>query len=657
MHTVDRVLISGRVAAWGRSCLQRLTRAHGPVLANAMLQAPRHLKRLILTGFDCICALAAFSFAVGLASNGLSSSEHIFLGIAVIITMAGVSHGIGASSIKVTALGSRASSLTALASALLGIVMTSVLWAMGAEVAVHIGAITAIASGALSLLGKHGAAAALSLALRSGEKRCRVAVYGAGSAGMQVLAALERMPGIRAVALIDDNPALKGVQIHDLRVETCEVLHRRALSGDIDKVIVAIPSASQRKMAALTQRLRSLPCPVQSIPPMSELLRTGDMTSALSDCNLDTLLERAAVDLGGPEIERAYTNRPVLITGAGGSIGSELCRQMIACGANRMILLDHSEYALYTIHREMEAIVAEQSNPAEIIPVLGSVQDAPAMTALFSEFSIDTVLHAAAYKHVPLVEQNVLEGVANNVLGTAVVADAARAAGVERFVLVSTDKAVRPTSVMGATKRMAEMLVQNLNARTSTTRFAMVRFGNVIGSSGSVIPLFRSQIAAGGPVTLTHQAVTRYFMTIPEAARLVLLAGSYAEGGEVFVLDMGAPVRIAELARKMIRLSGLRERTVNAPFGDIEIQVTGLRPGEKLFEELLIGDGVLPTPHPKILCADETCPSEIEIAAMLRGLRQAVESQSAADALAVLAHWVDGYQPRDPAIATARRSA
>jgi FlaA1/EpsC-like NDP-sugar epimerase len=342
----------------------------------------------------------------------------------------------------------------------------------------------------------------------------------------------------------------------------------------------------------------------------------------------------------------------VLVTGAGGSVGSELCRQLLLHRPRRIVLFEVSEIALYTMDRDL--LDRAEGTGVEVISVLGTVTDARMVRAAMTDHAIQVVFHAAAYKHVPLVEANPIAGVANNVLGTRILADAAHDCGVERFILISTDKAVRPTNVMGASKRLAEMVIQDLAKRTTGTLFSMVRFGNVLGSSGSVIPLFKEQIAKGGPVTLTHEDVTRYFMTISEAVRLVLLAGSFADadgsrGGDVFVLDMGKPVKIRDLATQMIEAAGYTVRSDAHPDGDIDIQVIGLRPGEKLHEELLIGEGLLTTPHPKILRAREQGLTELQMASALRGLRTAVAQGDGNAARAVITTYVEGYQPAAPA--------
>jgi len=471
-----------------------------------------------------------------------------------------------------------------------------------------------------------------------------VAVYGAGAAGIQLISALNQSAEFRVAAVVDDNPSLRGVMIRGLRVQAPADLTKMAKAGRIQRILLALPSVPKVRQQQIVRDLEALPCEVQALPAYVDIINHGGLATSLKSVSSDDLLGRDKVDLEIPEIAMAYQDKSVLISGAGGSIGSELCRQVLSCAPRRIVLFEQSEFALYSIDRELRP-VAEKAG-VEMLTVLGSVTDRHRVERTLAKYQIEIVLHAAAYKHVPMVEMNELEGVSNNVIGTQILADAAQAAGVERFILISTDKAVRPTNVMGATKRLAEMVVQDLARRAGETRFAMVRFGNVLGSSGSVIPLFQSQIAAGGPITLTHPDVTRFFMTMPE--RLVLLAGSFATGGDVFVLDMGKPVKIMDLAEKMIKLSGLTVKDAANPDGDIAIEVTGLRPGEKLFEELLIDDeGLLATPHPKILRAEESCPSELEVATIRQDLDQALDADSALAIRGLIGRWVEGYHQAD----------
>lgn len=484
--------------------------------------------------------------------------------------------------------------------------------------------------------------------MRAGsEPRVPVVVYGAGAAGIQLISMLQRSGEFRIVAVVDDNPSMRGVAIGGLRVQNPSILEDLTGSGRIQRVLLAMPSVSQARRREIARGLAKLPVEVHTLPPYAELVSSGNFLPALKPVSPDNLLGRDKIELDLPGMAEAYNGRSVLVSGAGGSIGSELCRQVLKARPRRIVLFEQSEYALYEIEQELAPIAAEIG--IELVPVLGSVTNPDRVCRTFAEFQTEIVLHAAAYKHVPLVEINELEGIRNNVLGTRILAEAAEEAGVDRFILISTDKAVRPANVMGATKRLAEIVVQDLARRAKRTRFAMVRFGNVLGSSGSVIPLFRRQITAGGPVTVTHPEVTRFFMTVPEASRLVLLAGSYAEGGEVFVLDMGKPVKIMDLARQTIELSGLSVRDAANPDGEIEISITGLRPGEKLYEELLIGeDGLLPTPHPKIMRAEESCPSEADVTMLISDLQVVLDSDCPLEARRKIARWVEGYTPAAP---------
>ncbi|WP_306048681.1 polysaccharide biosynthesis protein [Oceaniradius stylonematis] len=475
-----------------------------------------------------------------------------------------------------------------------------------------------------------------------------VAIYGAGAAGTQLANALRQSRELRPVIFVDDNSALHGIIIGGARVCHPSVLEPMARSGQIERVLIAIPSMTMGQRERLTKTLEALPCEVQAIPSYVDLVSGKSWVDDLRPVSPDELLEREKVDLDIPEVAKAYAGRSVMVTGAGGSIGSELCRQLIDCRPSRIVLFERSEFALYEIERTLRT-AAEQAGIA-LVARLGSVIDRPSLDAVIADETVDIILHAAAYKHVPLVEDNELEGIRNNVVGTRIVAAAAQEAGIERFILVSTDKAVRPTNIMGASKRMAELVVQDTQKRAGSTLFSMVRFGNVLGSSGSVVPLFQQQIRRGGPVTVTHAEVTRYFMTIPEAARLVLLAGAYSEGGDLFVLDMGSPVRIIDLAKRMIGLANRTVRDDANPDGDIEIVFTGLRPGEKLFEELLIDDdSLVTTPHEKILRAHEAGLSEIEVARMTRQIDAALASRDRDSVRQIVCRFVDGYSVADDA--------
>ncbi|MBC57371.1 MAG: nucleotide sugar epimerase [Confluentimicrobium sp.] len=486
---------------------------------------------------------------------------------------------------------------------------------------------------------------------RRAQPRCRVLIYGAGTTGMQLASALKTHEWIEVVAFVDDNPAMQSMTVAGLPVLRPVKIKSIIEEKEINRVLLAMPSLSPPKLAQIVRKMQKLGVEVQVLPSFAQLVGEEALVDKLTPVVPANFLGRAQLDHQFGTGGRTYRGKTILVSGAGGSIGSELCRQLLLCRPARLVLFEMSEAALYTVDMELRTL-AEDSK-TEITPVLGSTTDPRMARKVLGEHRPDVVFHAAAYKHVPLVEANPLAGLANNVLGTRTIAEAAREAGVDRFILISSDKAVRPTNVMGASKRLAELVVQDLAMRSDSTSFSMVRFGNVIGSSGSVVPLFHDQISKGGPVTLTHEDVTRYFMTIREAVQLVLLAGSFergrGEGGDVFVLDMGKPVKIRDLALQMIEASGYTLRDKNNPDGDIEIVSIGLRPGEKMHEELLIGEGLLTTPHPKILRAKEAWLSEIEVAGALRALRQAVAAGDEGAAREVVSRWVEGYVPPDAA--------
>lgn len=440
---------------------------------------------------------------------------------------------------------------------------------------------------------------------RKQDCRKRVAIYGAGRSGTQLLYALKAGREYLPVVFFDDKQTIQQTELAGLRVHSPDDLPEFLLSKKIDEVLLAIPSASRVRRAEIINRLEALNCKVRLVPSVSELVN-GNLTSdAIREVEIEDLLGRDTVAPDLALLSRCISGKVVLVSGAGGSIGSELCRQILRLQPRRLVLMELSEFALYSIEQELLSLCSRLKLQVEIVPLLGSVIHRQRNERIMKSFGVNTVYHAAAYKHVPLVEHNPVEGVRNNSVGTRRMAEAALAAGVETFVLISTDKAVRPTNVMGASKRLSELVLQGLARQGGATRFCMVRFGNVLGSSGSVVPLFRKQIAAGGPITLTHPDITRYFMTIPEAAQLVIQAGSMGLGGEVFVLDMGKPVRIIDLAIRMIRLSGMTVQNEENPEGDIAIEIVGLRPGEKLYEELLIGENVEGTSHPLIMRAYE----------------------------------------------------
>jgi len=460
------------------------------------------------------------------------------------------------------------------------------------------------------------------------KRRKYVAIYGAGAAGAELLQTLASSSAYRVQMIIDDNPGLQGQRLFGLRVMSFEEAAENFGALDVDIVLLAMPSAGFSARQAIIAKVNEYALEVKMIPAVGKLIDGSAQITEFKDVAIEDLLGRERVDpitkLMGKNIHR----KTVLVTGAGGSIGSELCRQIIELAPKRLLLMDVSELAVYTILAELDAQAAQRG--VALVPLVGGVQDRPFVAASMAQQKIDTIYHAAAYKHVPLMEQNILQAIKNNTIGTLVLAEEAVRTRVPSFTLISTDKAVNPTNVMGASKRLAERICQAMNAEQKVTRFSMVRFGNVLGSSGSVVPLFQRQIAAGGPITLTHADVVRYFMTIGEAVQLVIQASALARGGEVFVLDMGVPVKIKDLAFKMVQLSGLRpylEEGAQQGEGDIAIRITGLRPGEKMYEELSYGKGLVGTKHPRIMTVREAAMPVREMRALIQHLERLIEAR------------------------------
>ena len=480
---------------------------------------------------------------------------------------------------------------------------------------------------------------------RGQDSRIRIAIYGAGRAGTQLAYALRAGREYLPVAFFDDNPALQKSELAGLRVYSPDQLASVLAAKEIKELLLAIPSANRARRAEIIDRLEGLHCKVKLVPGMADVVSGNVTVDAIREVEIEDLLGREPVAPDNALLARCITGKVVLVSGAGGSIGSELCRQIIRLQPRRLVLMELSEFALYSIEQELAGLCSRCNLQVELVPVLGSVIHQHRNEMVMKSFGVQTVYHAAAYKHVPLVEHNPIEGIRNNAVGTRRMAEAALVAGVETFVLISTDKAVRPTNVMGASKRLSELILQALARKGGVTRFCMVRFGNVLGSSGSVVPLFRKQIAAGGPITLTHADITRYFMTIPEAAQLVIQAGSMGQGGEVYVLDMGKPVKIIDLARRMVHLSGLELRDEEHPESDIAIEVVGLRPGEKLYEELLIGDNVEGTSHPLIMRAYEHEVPWAVLTERLANLDDACQAFDYEKVLALLGVLVQEYAP------------
>jgi FlaA1/EpsC-like NDP-sugar epimerase len=492
----------------------------------------------------------------------------------------------------------------------------------------------------------------------------QVLIYGAGSAGRQLASAMANNYEMRVVGFLDDDLQLHGNVLNGLAIYNPADLTEILADKNVSHVLLALPSVSRQRRNEILSALSPHKLVVRTLPGLSDLAIGRISLSDVRELDVDDLLGRASVRPDILLLNRNTHNKTVMVTGAGGSIGSELCRQIFKTSPRRLLLVETSEFALYQIHQELQVMLANDESDdwvgkegIEILPLIGSVCDPSRMAEIMGIWKPQTVYHAAAYKHVPLVEHNVIEGVRNNVWGTLVCAQAAVRHGVQNFVLISTDKAVRPTNVMGATKRLAEMVLQALaeihtmNYREQTpnksvgTCFSMVRFGNVLGSSGSVVPLFREQIQNGGPITLTHAEITRYFMTIPEASQLVIQAGAMGVGGDVFVLDMGPPVRIFDLAKTIVELSGLTLKNEKNSDGDIEIKITGLRPGEKLYEELLIGDNPKPTQHPQIMKAHEDFLVWSELTQKLENLGAALNQKDISLIINLVQELVPGYSP------------
>ncbi len=615
-------------------------------MLDRILNMSRPTKRLVFLLADVLliplALYAAFSLRYGTATpfQMLQDSWILFMFMIPIGTL--IIYGIKLPRIKLNAFETRAMLQVGMAAVLLVVAAISVSYLArlsGARsVPLIFGVLFFVASVLMRVIGLY----VLTYITDRAGQRIPVLIYGGGSAGIQLASALRQSQEARPRAFVDDNPNLHGLMVAGLPVYPSTSLSGLIKKYRIKRILIALPSVQKDRQREIIGDLSKLGVEVQILPSYVDMMAENALIENLRPVTPDELLGRDKVDLDVPEIAKTYAGRVVMVTGAGGSIGSELCRQLMSCNPARIVLFEQGEFQLYSIDQELRP--KAKAVGIEIAAYLGSVTNASRVSNVISEEGVEIILHAAAYKHVPLVEENELEGARNNVIGTQVVAEAAAKAEIERFILVSTDKAVRPTNVMGATKRMAELVVQDIQTRSDATKFAMVRFGNVLGSSGSVLPLFQKQIEAGGPVTVTHPEVTRYFMTIPEAARLVLLAGAFVEGGDVFVLDMGKPRKIIDIAHQMITLSGRRVLDPETGEGDIEIRISGLRPGEKLYEELLIdNDSLCLTPHPKILRAEEASLSQIEVAAMLREIRISLDEGDEARLRNLIATRVEGY--------------
>lgn len=615
-------------------------------MINWFLTLPRVHKRLISVASDIVVLFFAIwaSFALRLEQElWIPTRDHMLVAATTVVFTIAVFIRLGLYRAVIRYLGDKAF-LTIVygvfASALALIVM-------GYMLQVPVPRSVPIIYGALAFLFVSGTRLGVRLLVNHPHQRNKeaVAIVGVGETGMALASALRQGTEYKPVLFVAFERAQHKSTVDGLPVVSVDRAAKHVARHRVRRILLALDARSEVDRRRLIEQLEALEVPVQTVPSMTELVSGQARINDIRDLELEDLLGREPVRPDAAVVAATLYGKSVMVTGAGGSIGSELCRQIIRHKPRTLVLFEQSEFSLYRIERELSAISQIENLGVEVQPVLGSVVHRKRCEVVMQAFGVETVYHAAAYKHVPLVEHNVIEGVQNNVFGTCHVAEAAIAAGVERFVLISTDKAVRPTNVMGASKRMAELVLQGLAQRQSTTMFSMVRFGNVLGSSGSVVPLFRDQIRDGGPVTVTHPDIIRYFMTIPEASQLVLQAGSMGQGGEVFVLDMGEPVKIADLARKMIHLMGLTEKTEDRPEGDIEIVFTGLRPGEKLYEELLIGDDPRGTAHPRIMMAREVSMPWNEVEQTLSRLMKASQEFDCRQIVEILKTAPTGFAP------------
>ena len=616
-------------------------------MQTKVLEWPRALKQLVVVALDLVLALFATWLAYTLRLDALhwpsGPQWWVYLLAPLLSIPIFIRFGLYRAIFRYT--GQAALQATGVAVLIYGVILTGILlWMQWPMVPRSLGVLQPLIF--LFLVGASRALARfwlVDLGHTAAQVGGRLLIYGAGTAGVQTAAALRLSHQYALLGFVDDDVAKIGRSINGVPVFAPNEVPQVVVRQGVTDILLALPSATRDRRNAILTSLRPLPVHIRTLPGMSDLASGRVTVQDFRELDLEDLLGRDPVPPDTALLARELAAQVVLVTGAGGSIGGELTRQIVLQRPRQLLLLDHNEFGLYSIHQELQGICAAHNLGVELVPLLGSVANPARLSAVFEAYHPATVYHAAAYKHVPMVEDNPGEGILNNVFGTLNTARAAMASGTRRFVLISTDKAVRPTNVMGASKRMAELVLQALAMQHSATCFTMVRFGNVLGSSGSVVPLFRRQLSEGGPLTVTHAEVTRYFMTIPEAAQLVLQAGAMAAGGDVFVLDMGEPVKIMDLARRMVALSGLRVRDADHPDGDIEITVTGLRPGEKLYEELLIGDNPEPTAHTRIMKAHEDYLAWDDLLPHLTTLRCGAEQADLAAIKTVLQTCVQGY--------------
>lgn len=640
----------------------------GPQL-DGLLSLPRRVKQILVLAADVLAALLAvwLAFYLRIDQIGRPVWQQGYVYVAAVVLFVPVFVRMGLYRAVFRYAGLRALVTTATAVAIYGtLFFVVVLFARWRGVPRSIGLIQPIVflllAGGWRLLVRYLLLETM-VPQDAEQAKGRLLIYGAGAAGVQTASALSVMRQFSVRGFVDNDPGKIGREINGRPIIAPEEVADFVRRHDVTEVLLAIPSLEAQRRRQIIEGLQEAAVRVRSLPGMLDLATGRVSVSDFQELDLDDLLGRAPVEPDRVLLAKNLRHRVVLVTGAGGSIGAELCRQIVREQPRRVVLVEHNEYGLYAIDRELRALCEHEGRVVELVPQLGSIRNLRRLRALFAEHAPDSVFHAAAYKHVPMVQGSPTEGVMNNLFGTLNVVRAALEVGVAHFVLISTDKAVRPTNVMGATKRVAELVLQALAVESEVdfsvvdenevprlvvnrTNLSMVRFGNVLGSSGSVVPLFRRQLRDGGPLTVTDAEVTRYFMTIPEAAQLVLQAGALAQGGEVFLLDMGQPVKILDLARRMIRLSGSTVRDAEHPDGEIEIRFVGLRPGEKLYEELLIGDHPEPTAHPRIMKAREARLQWAELALVLRRLRTAAREGDEAAIHEVFAQVVSGYTAR-----------
>ena len=617
-------------------------------MQSTILAWPRAAKRLVVVGLDVLLALVATWLALSIRldqPNWPVEGQWRVYGLApVLFIPVFVRLGLYRAIFRYT--GQAALLATAQAVAVYGLLLSAILfWQQWKEVPRTLGILQPLIF--FLLVSASRTFARFWLANQdknSGAGQRKFLIFGAGTAGAQTASAMGVSGQFGLVGFVDDDASKVGRSVNGVPIYAPDQIQKLIADRGVTDLLLALPSASRSRRKSIIESLHNLPVHIRTLPDWADLASGKVTVQDFKELDIEDLLGRDPVPPHQDLLSRNLRGKVVLVTGAGGSIGSELCRQILTERPSHLILLDHNEFGLYSIHQELQKLCLEEGLSVHLEPLLGSVGQPERLMSLCRMWKPETVYHAAAYKHVPLVEANPVQGIENNVFGTLNMARAAMEQGVKSFVLVSTDKAVRPTNVMGASKRMAELVLQALAAEPSGTCFSMVRFGNVLGSSGSVVPLFRRQLAQGGPLTVTHTEVTRYFMTIPEAAQLVLQAAAMARSGEVFVLDMGEPVKIVDLARRMVELSGLRVRDADCPDGDIEIAVTGLRPGEKLYEELLIGGSPTATEHPRILKANEAALDWATLQTHLAVLQQAVSDADVAGIKAVLVRCVQGYE-------------